>query len=276
MADPERHLRLVDERLDLRLLVRGCGTAGLCQRPLRDDHPRLSVGGRDEVAHRKSVRVGGDHHDPLSADLHEHAGQDRPRLVTRRGSRDLKGCIGERPGLHGDPRARWLLEARKILGRQQSQRPLVRGAPDPGLGLVGLEVHRSIRQRLHRVAQQAGGDECLHVDRQARGDLEIGRREDQGPAIGRLDQHPRQRRDPGPGRHPTLDDLQRLRERVAVTPELHRCPPPVPKDLLFQIEVVVPVEKCTTPPFVQRSAARRHEENRWGKPVALTIVAWRR
>ena len=38
-----------------------------------------------------------------------------------------------------------------------------------------------------------------------------------------LEQHAGQGRDPGPGRHPPLDGLQRLGERVSVTPELHRA-----------------------------------------------------
>ena len=79
---------LVDAELDL--LGAGREAGELLERPGRDD--RLEVGpGRLEgrLLHGEPVRVGRGHHELVALELDEDAGQDRARLVTRGGARDL-------------------------------------------------------------------------------------------------------------------------------------------------------------------------------------------
>ena len=118
---------------------------------------------------------------------------------------------------------------------------------------VGLDIDGSIRQRLHRVAEQPGRHERrarlgdLHVDRQPRRDLEVGRRQRELPGIGRVKEHAGQRRDPRPGRHASLNRLQRLGQHVAIASELHRGHLPLVLKYFSRVVVVVPVETWITP-----------------------------
>ena len=225
--DAERHLRVVDRDLDRPLLVGGRRTPGLGQRPLRDDRLGLAVRRRHQLAHRQPVRVGRDEHAALAADLDQDPRQDRPGLVAAGRPAHLRDRLGEGAGLGLDPRAARLLQAREVLGRQQPERALVGRAPDLRLGPVGLEVDRGVGQGFHRVAQQSRRDEGgarlghLHLDRQTRRHLEVGRREGQLPGVGGVEEHAGQRRDPRPRRHPALHGLQRLGQRIAITSELH-------------------------------------------------------
>ena len=99
---------------------------------------RLELGPLD----REPVGVGGDHRQLVSLGGDQDAGQDRPRLVARRGPGDAVDRLLERVGRQLDGIALGLGEAGEVVGGERAQVELggAGGDLDVALGLAQLEA----------------------------------------------------------------------------------------------------------------------------------------
>ena len=220
----KRHLALAEHDLDLTV----AGEPLHLGQTLRGDEHLLALAQHADaaqVAHREPVGVGG--HEPQTAGLgrDEHAGEDRPQIVFRRGPNHLAQRARERGRVdpHALPLAR--AEPRVLLGRLQPQRRREPTARDVGL-VVDRDRHRARLELAHDLAEQ------LRDHRDARlvdlgrhphpvGDLEVGPDELDAVGVGgdpKVGQHRERTRAAGDG---PLHRGHGLREGVPLAVELH-------------------------------------------------------
>ena len=199
----------------------GAGEAReLLERACGDDRVELGPARRERrLLHGQTIRVGRGHDQLVAFEADQNAGQDGPRLVSRRRAADLLDRGEERAGvdlLQGDVERR---ESREVLGAVdvQPRRVLAGGDGKDALALVVCERDRLVGQEPNEIGEEASRDDDarvafdLSLERRPDRDLHVGRGEGELPFLG-VQQDPSEHLHGAASRHSTRHDGQCCRE----------------------------------------------------------------
>jgi hypothetical protein len=181
------------------------------------------------VAHREAEAVGGRERHLVAVQDDVDAGEDRPRVVGRGGDDHLRDGVAQLLRVQLDaPAVLHRRDGREVVGVDAGDGGLVARADELELARAGRQRHLDLlgRQRVHEVAQEAGGhrDRALLFDRgadpAAQRDLEVGGRELEAAIVGR-EEDVRRDREGAPRRDGPPDDAEPLGKMLLKARDVH-------------------------------------------------------
>src|SRR5665647_830649 len=231
VAELEERLVLADRDFDVALAHRHRQAGNLTQGPHRHDGLDLGLQGLLELRlfDGQPIAVGGHHLQRVAEDGHEHAGEDRPRLVAGGGAAHFGQRLDERISAHRERLARVERGGlRKVARRPGVESELGAAGGDLDGGFAGFDDDFSSGKVADHIREQAGGydDLAFAFDGDGGGkagfdgELHVGGEQVQ-TALGRLEQDAREHRQRAPRGHAAGEDREFVDQRRAITRELH-------------------------------------------------------